>query len=191
MSDCMVDRQRTPPVKLRRGEQTFFGEIAYEDSHVLVIKGDMTLSSNTWINKDLIVEGNILSEYGARFDLNVDGDIRAKNTVAQNISAKNVYTWKLNVVDSIRAFNVRSESIISPYIYAWDIETSNIDSHNINAQDINAHGYIKAVFVRANFIVCETLDVTGGVEAISIIENRNSYKQKKMEKVNKWQPRRN
>ena len=107
-----------------------------------IIKGNLIMEKDIEYNDDLIVEGNILGKNGKRYNLKVNGNIKAGDIAAWNIITRN-----------INADNISARNII-----AWNINTNDIDAWDINASDITARNitYYAVCFVYNN-IKCKSI----------------------------------
>ncbi len=65
---------------------------------IFVLQGNLVLTKDTEIDKDLKVEGDIVCK-GGRFDLKVNGDINALNINAWNINALNINAGNIDAGD--------------------------------------------------------------------------------------------
>ena len=70
---------------------------------------------------DLIVKGNILGKDGNRYDLTVNGNIKAGDITARNITARNIIAGDINAYDI-----TANEDIIAGDITARDISARDI-----------------------------------------------------------------
>lgn len=70
-------------------------------------------------------------------DIEVDGDIRARNIKAEDIKADDINANDINA-DNINAGDIRARNINAWNIRAWNINVQNIKAEDINAKDINA-----------------------------------------------------
>jgi len=105
------------------------------------VKGNFVLKKDTYIDGNLVVEGDIVCE-GGRWNLGVEGDINAWDINAWDINAENINAWNINAGDinacNIYAGDINACIIDAGDINAWDINAENINAWNINAGDINA-----------------------------------------------------
>jgi hypothetical protein len=95
------------------------------------IKGDLVLTKDTTFEESIAVEGNITCK-GGRFNLEVNGNIDARNIIAWNISAGDIDAWNID------AWNIDARNISAGNISAGDIDAGNIIARNIIAWNISA-----------------------------------------------------
>ena len=120
-----------------------------------IIEGNLILDKDTVFDESLEVHGSILGKDGNRYNLTVNGNIKAEDITAWDIDAGN--------------------------ISAWDISARNIDAKNINARNITTRNInainISAWSINADFIICDKLvqkpDSTLTVR--KVINNRSTY----------------
>ncbi len=120
-----------------------------------IIEGSLILDKDTVFDESLEVHGSILGKDGNRYNLTVNGNIKAEDITAWDIDAGN--------------------------ISAWDISARNIDAKNINARNITTRNInainISAWSINADFIICDKLvqkpDSTLTVR--KVINNRSTY----------------
>ena len=120
-----------------------------------IIEGNLILDKDTVFDESLEVHGSIIGKYGNRYNLTVNGNIKAEDITVWDIDAGN--------------------------ISAWDISARNIDAKNINARNITTRNInainISAWSINADFIICDKLvqkpDSTLTVR--KVINNRSTY----------------
>jgi hypothetical protein len=136
-----------------------------ETEDTITIEGDLILTEDYKINKNLVVRGDIKGYYNINA-LNIDTrnidarninawDINAGNIDALNINARNINAWDINVLN-INALNIDTRNIDARNINAWDINAGNIDALNIDALNIDAR----------NIIFCDKIKVKKGCKVI-------------------------
>ena len=126
-----------------------------------IIEGNLILDKDTVFDEELEVHGSIIGKNGNRYNLTVNGNIKAED---------------------IHAGDIHAGDIDAGNISAWDISARNIDAKNINARNITTRNInainISAWSINADFIICDKLvqkpDSTLTVR--KVINNRSTYK---------------
>jgi hypothetical protein len=116
-----------------------------ETEDTITINGDLILTEDYKINKNLVVKGDIKGYY------NID----ALNINAWDINARNIDALNINAMN-IDAMNIDAGNIDARNIDAMNIDAMNIDAGNIDAWDINAE----------NIIFCDKIKVKKGCKVI-------------------------
>ncbi len=147
-----------------------------------IIVVDLILDDDTVFDEGLEIYGSILSKNGNRYNLTVNGNIKARDITAKNITARNIIAVDINA-GNIIANNIKARNIDAWDITAWDITAKNITARNITTRnldtwDITAYD-ITAWNIDAFFIICKKLEQEPGstLNAKKVINNRLSYKQ--------------
>ncbi len=161
-----------------------------------IIEGNLILDKDTVFDEELEVHGSIIGKNGNRYNLTVNGNIKAEDIhagdihagdidagnisawdiSARNIDAKNITAGNLDVGDidawDINAWNIKARDISAEDINAWNIKARNISAWTINTGDISARN------IATYFILCEKLEQEPGstLYAKKVINNRSTYK---------------
>ena len=146
-----------------------------------IIEGNLILDKDTVFDEELEVRGSILGKDGNRYNLTVNGNIKAEDIHAGDIhagdiDAGNISAWDISA-RNIDAKNITAGNLDVGDIDAWDINAWNIKARNISAWTINT-GDISARNIATYFILCEKLEQEPGstLYAKKVINNRSTYK---------------
>ena len=156
-----------------------------------IIEGNLILDKDTVFDESLEVHGSILGKDGNRYNLTVNGNIKAEDITVWDIDAGNISAWDISA-RNITAKNITAGNLDVGDIDAWDINAWNIKARDISAEDINAWnikarnisawtintGDISARNIATYFILCEKLEQEPGstLYAKKVINNRSTYK---------------
>jgi hypothetical protein len=111
-----------------------------------IIKGNLIMEKDIEYNGDLIVEGNILGKNGKRYNLKVNGNIKAGDIAAWNIITRNINADNISARD-IKAWNIIAGNIT---YYAvcfayYDIKCKSIKGRKRNSKHFVLYGKIEAM----------------------------------------------
>ena len=99
------------------------------------IKGNLVMDKDMEYEGDLIVKGNILGKNGNRYNLKVNGNIKAEDIDVEDITALNIRAFDI-IAGDIKAKNLNTLDITALNITALDINAEDIKALNINARNI-------------------------------------------------------
>jgi len=155
-----------------------------------IIKGDLILEKDTTFDDSIEVKGNIKGCY----NLEVNGNIIARNIDVLNISARNIDAWDINArninssdidASNIVACDISAENIRVWHISVWYINAKSVNALSINALDVNVSSIdvlnINARNIDSCYIICEKrIKKSENSKTIAkvFVENRSKLKRK-------------
>ncbi len=129
------------------------------------IKGDLVLDRDVRFDRSLKVEGTITGKGGSRFELDVDGNIFARDITVHDIRSGDIIAWYITARDitarNIYALDIIAVDISARGITARDIIAENVSVENrIHVRNIGATENIRAGNINAeHLVICNGLEV--------------------------------